>query len=68
VFAAKKERSQALPVTQTGKNPAGDDIPVGHFEEEHPKTCVPIFATKKQHSVVLLIGVVVVVPAATRLV
>jgi hypothetical protein len=37
VFAAKKEHSQALSVTQTGKNPAGDDSPVGPFEEEHPK-------------------------------
>ena len=59
--------------TQSPKleNPAGDDSPVGPFEEEHPETSVPIFAAKKQHSacsIVLLISVAVVVPAAARLV
>jgi hypothetical protein len=57
MFAAKKEHSQALPVTQTGKNPAGDGTPVGSFDEEQPKTFttdfnwpVAIFSRKKEQS------------------
>jgi hypothetical protein len=41
MFAAKKEHSQH---SQSPKleNPAGDDSPVGSFEEEHPETSVHI--------------------------